>query len=214
MRERADIVLNRLLERYPDTGTSLNGTTPWELLVATVLSAQCTDERVNAVTPELFRRWPDPEALAEADPEDLEQVIRPTGFYRNKARHLIQCARIIRDRHAGEVPAGMRELTGLPGVARKTANIVLSGAFGIHEGIAVDTHVKRLANRLGLTRSGNPTRIEADLAPLFPRSEWGRINHLLVQFGRDVCRARAPRCSVCELADVCPRLGVAAEQAA
>jgi len=214
MQKRAEIVLKRLLDRYPDTKTTLNAASPWEILVATVLAAQCTDERVNTVTPELFRRWPDPQALAEARTEEVEPVIRSTGFYRNKARHLIQAARIVRDRHNGQVPASMEELLSLPGVARKTANIVLSGAFGVQEGIAVDTHVKRLANRMGLTRSDNPDQIERDLTPLFPRSEWGRINHLLVQFGRDVCRARGPRCSSCELADICPRIGVDAEQAA
>ena len=209
MQERAEIVLNRLLDRYPHTGTTLEGTSPWEILVATILAAQCTDARVNAVTPELFRRWPDPESLARARREELERVIRSTGFFRNKAKNLIQCARIIRDRHGGHVPASMDELLQLPGVARKTANIVLSGAFGIREGIAVDTHVKRITYRLGLTESDDPERIEQDLAAILPRTEWGRINHLLVQFGRDVCRARKPRCSVCELADICPRRGVA-----
>jgi endonuclease-3 len=208
MRQRAEIVLSRLLERYPRTGTTLDGATPWEILVATILAAQCTDQRVNAVTPELFRHWPDPATLAEARREEVERVIRPTGFFRNKAGNLIQCARIIRDRHGGEVPADMGELLRLPGVARKTANIVLSGAFGIREGIAVDTHVKRQAYRLGLTRSRTPEHIEKDLTALFPRGEWGRINHLLVQFGRDVCRARTPHCSVCELSDLCPRHGV------
>jgi len=208
MRERAGIVLERLLERYPHTGTTLEWTSPWEILVATVLAAQCTDQRVNKVTPELFRLWPDPESLAQAKLEDVERVIRSTGFYRNKARHLVRSARIIQDRHNGKVPASMEELLQLPGVARKTANIVLSGAFGIREGIAVDTHVKRLAGRLGLTSSGDPERVEKDLAALLPRSEWGRINHLLVQFGREVCLARSPRCAVCELGDICPRIGV------
>jgi endonuclease-3 len=213
-RERAEIALKRLLDRYPGTTTSLNAVSPWEILVATVLAAQCTDARVNAVTPEFFRRWPDPETLARAGRNEVERVIRSTGFFRNKASHLIQCARIIRDRHEGKVPASMEDLLRLPGVARKTANIVLSAAYGIQEGIAVDTHVKRLANRLDLTRSENPDRIEKDLVALFPRSEWGRINHLLVQFGRDVCRARTPRCSVCELNDICPRRGVANGKAA
>lgn len=214
MHQRAEIVLSRLLERYPRTGTTLNWASPWEILVATVLAAQCTDERVNRVTPELFRRWPDPRALAEARREDLERVIRSTGFFRNKAKHLIQSARILRDRHGGEVPANMEELLQLPGVARKTANIVLSGAYGVQEGIAVDTHVKRLAYRLGLTSSTLPERIEKDLTALFPRKEWGRINHLLVQFGRDVCQARNPSCSVCDLGDICPRHGVQGKKAA
>jgi len=214
MRERAEIVRGRLLERYPDTKSTLNAVSPWEILVATILAAQCTDARVNAVTPDFFRRWPDPRSLAQARQEEVEGVIRSTGFFRNKASHLIQCARIIRDRHHGEVPGSMDELLQLPGVARKTANIVLSGAFGVQEGIAVDTHVKRQANRLGLTRSENPDRIEKDLTALFPRPEWGRINHLLVQFGRDVCRARTPRCSVCELSDICPRIGVGDGEAA
>ena len=213
-RERAEIALKRLLDRYPGTTTSLNAVSPWEILVATVLAAQCTDARVNAVTPEFFRRWPDPETLARAGRNEVERVIRSTGFFRNKAKHLIQSARILRDRHGGEIPANMEELLQLPGVARKTANIVLSGAYGVQEGIAVDTHVKRLAYRLGLTRSTVPERIEKDLTALFPRKEWGRINHLLVQFGRDVCQARNPSCSVCDLGDICPRHGVQGKKAA
>ena len=177
--------------------------------MATVLAAQCTDARVNTVTPELFRRWPGPAQLAQAAQADLEAVVRPTGFFRNKARNLIGAAQRVMAAYGGQLPRSMAELTTLPGVARKTANIVLSNAFGVHEGIAVDTHVTRLAFRLGLTGSDNPVVIEKDLMPLFPRQGWGDINHYLVLLGREVCQARTPRCGQCPLADVCPRKGVA-----
>jgi endonuclease-3 len=203
--ERAAIVLHRLRKRYPAVATTLSWRSPWELLVATILAAQCTDQQVNQVTPELFRRWPDVPSLAQADPAEVEALIRPTGFFRNKARNLINCARRIVDDFGGEVPETMAELTSLPGVARKTANIVLSNGFGRHEGIAVDTHVRRLAYRLGLSDSDRPERIEKDLMPLFPQEAWGEINHLLVWFGRDVCRARKPGCPSCELKDICPQ---------
>ena len=203
--ERAAIVLDRLRKRYPAVATTLSWGSPWELLVATILAAQCTDQQVNKVTPELFRRWPDVPSLAQADPAEVEALIRPTGFFRNKAKNLISCARRIVDDFGGEVPGTMAELTSLPGVARKTANIVLSNGFGRHEGIAVDTHVSRLAYRLGLSDSDRPERIEKDLMPLFPQEAWGEINHLLVWFGRDVCRARKPDCPSCELNDICPQ---------
>lgn len=202
-------LLQRLGARYPAPQTQLTWHTPWELLVATMLSAQTTDARVNHVTPTLFARWPTPAHLAAADLADIEAVIRSTGFFRTKARHLQATARIVAERHGGEVPRTMAELLALPGVARKTANIVLSNAFGIHEGIAVDTHVKRVSFRLGLTASRNPDRIERDLMALFPRQRWGDLNHYLVLFGREVCTARAPRCTACPLADLCPRHGVA-----
>ncbi len=204
---RAGILLQRLAKRYPQPESALRWSTPWELLVATALSAQCTDERVNRVTPTLFATWPDVKAMAEADPREVEKIIYSTGFYRNKTRNLIQAARTIVDHFASRVPRTMEELITLGGVARKTANIILSNAFGIHEGIAVDTHVKRIARRLGLTESTNPIRIEKDLMPLFPRQHWGNINHFLVLFGREVCRARSPRCKACELLDICPRHG-------
>ena len=205
---RAMAILALLKKRYPEPETMLDHKNPWELLVATVLAAQCTDARVNTVTPELFRRWPDPAALARASQEDLEEVIRPTGFYHSKARNLLGAARRVTEVYGGSVPRTMEELVTLPGVARKTANVVLWGGFGINEGLAVDTHVKRLSFRLGLTKNTDPVRIEQDLIKIFPREEWGDVNHRLVWFGRDVCDARRPACSECELYDLCPRMGV------
>jgi len=205
---RAQIVLDRLRQRYPQVRSQLEWRSPWELLVATVLAAQCTDTRVNAVTPVLFAKWPTIQDLAQADLSQVEEVIRSTGLYRSKARNLIQTARTLVEAHDSQVPATMQDLLTLPGVARKTANIVLAHGFGIHEGIAVDTHVKRLSFRLGLTRSQDPKKIEGDLMPLFPSSAWGEINHLLVWYGREVCRARSPRCGECILSDICPREGV------
>jgi endonuclease-3 len=177
-------------------------------LVATVLAAQCTDIRVNAVTPAFFARWPTMNDLANAEQAEVEAIIRSTGLYRNKAKNLIQTAQKLVNQHASQVPSSMQELLTLPGVARKTANIVLSHGFGLHKGIAVDTHVKRLSFRLGLSASQDPKRIEHDLMPLFPRTAWGEINHLLVWFGREVCQARFPQCTECRLADICPRFGV------
>ncbi|MFW6314372.1 MAG: endonuclease III [Desulfohalobiaceae bacterium] len=181
---------------------------PWQLLVATILAAQCTDRQVNKVTPELFSRWPGPKEMSQADPAQVAQVIRPTGFYRNKTKSLIQSAARIQEVYQGQVPRSMSELLTLPGVARKTANIVLSNAFGLQEGIAVDTHVGRITYRLGLTQSRDPRRIEQDLVLLFPEKDWGRINHLLVWFGREVCLARSPKCSKCELARICSKQGL------
>ncbi|ACV68117.1 endonuclease III [Desulfohalobium retbaense] len=205
---RAGIVLERLAQRYPRPASALQWQSPWELLVATVLSAQCTDQRVNAVTPGFFHRWPDPESLAQAEQEEVEQAIRSTGFFRNKSKNLLATAQRIVKEHEGQVPDTMSQLLALPGVARKTANIVLSNAFGHNEGIAVDTHVKRLANRLGLTDAKDPNHIEQDLMPLFPQNQWGALNHYLVLFGREVCKARSPLCSQCPLYDICPRYGV------
>ena len=201
--------MNRLRDRYPAPRSALSWASPWELLVSTVLAAQCTDARVNQVTPEFFRRWPTIPSLAQARVEEVEEVIRSTGFFRNKAKNLIATARRLTQEYRAEVPETMEALLTLPGVARKTANIVLSNAFGRHEGIAVDTHVRRLAFRLGLTSSKDPKRIELDLMPLFPDQAWGEINHLLVWHGRDVCQARSPKCLSCPLDDICPRCGVA-----
>ncbi len=202
---RAAQVLACLARRYPDLSRHLDAADAWQLLVATVLAAQCTDARVNTVTPGLFRRWPDPAALAEAPLEELEAVIRSTGFYRNKAKNLSAAARRVVEVYGGETPRTMAELITLPGVARKTANVVLWGAYGINEGLAVDTHVKRIAYRLGLTDRTDPVDVEQDLLPLFPQAEWGAVNHRMVAFGRDVCTARSPRCNACELASLCPR---------
>lgn len=202
---RAASVLEALKARYPRPATHLVAENAWELLVATVLAAQCTDARVNTVTPELFRRWPDPASLMLATQEELESVIRPTGFYHSKARNLLGAARRVCEAYGGEVPAVLDELVTLPGVARKTANVVLFGAFGINEGLAVDTHVKRISHRLGLTARTDPVDVEQDLMRLFPREEWGDVNHRMVWFGRDVCHARGPRCESCEMASFCPR---------
>ena len=207
-KQRAAKVLELLAERYPDLETHLIAESPWELLVATVLAAQCTDTRVNQVTPELFRRWPDPAALAQATIPELEEVIHSVGFYHSKARNLLGAARRVVEMHGGEVPRTLAELILVPGVARKTANVVLWGAFGINEGLAVDTHVKRISYRLGLTRHQEPVRIERDLMELFPRHAWGDVNHRMVWFGRDVCDARKPDCGHCEMAGFCPRVGV------
>lgn len=208
LRKKAGFVQERLAERYPHPETHLNARDPWELTIATILAAQCTDERVNTVTPELFARWPGPAAMARAQVEDVEQVVRPTGFYHNKAKNIVASAQIIMASHGGRVPATMKGLLTLPGVARKTANVVLWGAFGRNEGIAVDTHVARIAFRLGLTGNTDPVRIEKDLVLLFPREEWGNVNHRLVWFGRHVCDARKPLCSVCEMTSVCEKNGV------
>jgi endonuclease-3 len=206
--QRALLILERLKARYPEPETHLDHQTPWELLVATVLAAQCTDERVNKVTPELFRRWPGPAELATAPQEELEEVVHSTGFFRNKAKNLIAAAGRVMSVYGGEVPRTMAELVTLPGLARKTANVVLWGGFGINEGMAVDTHVKRIAFRLGLTGSGDPVQVEKDLLPLFPEAEWGNVNHRMVWFGRHVCDARKPDCDHCEMLDICPRCGV------
>ncbi len=179
---------------------------PFELLVATILSAQCTDERVNIVMPILFRRYPTPRAMAAADREDLESLIRSTGFFRSKASHILGASEAIVMRHHGEVPRSMDELTALPGVGRKTANVVLSVAFNL-PGLPVDTHVTRLSQRLGLSGSNDPVQIEQDLCGLFPPEQWGAISLQLILHGRRVCEARRPRCEICEIADLCPSRG-------
>ena len=198
-------MLEALQQRYPHPRTHLDAQNAWELLVATVLAAQCTDARVNTVTPELFRLWPTPAALAEAPIEELEAVIRPTGFYHSKAKNLLGAARRVLDIFDGQIPKSIEDLITIPGVARKTANVVLFGAFGINEGLAVDTHVKRIAYRLGLTDETDPVPIERDLMKLFPREEWGDVNHRMVWFGREVCDARKPLCDTCEMRPFCPR---------
>lgn len=204
--ERAARVLDLLSRRYPHPDTVLTHSSPWEILVATVLAAQCTDERVNKVTPGFFARWPGPAELARAEPEEVEEVIRSTGFYRNKAKNLVGAARCLVEKFGGEPPKTLAELVTVPGVARKTANIVLFVGYGINEGMAVDTHVKRISHRLGLTAQTDPVRVEQDLMRILPREEWGDFNHRMVQFGRDVCAARKPLCGDCEMADFCPRL--------
>ena len=200
----AAMLLARLLERYPDAHCALDFRDAYELLCATILSAQCTDKRVNMVTPALFARYPDAAALAAARPEDVEELIRTTGFFRNKAKSLIGMATALVERHGGEVPDEMESLVVLPGVGRKTANVILGSAFGKNEGIVVDTHVTRLGNRLGLTTESDAVRIERALVPLFPREQWTMASHLLIEHGRQVCAAKKPRCGECMLADVCP----------
>ncbi len=203
-RERAGEIYRILEGEYPEARTALEHKNSFQLAVATVLSAQCTDERVNMVTPELFHRFPDPEALAEAPIEELEDVIHSTGFFRSKAKNLIGLARaIIRD-HDGELPRSLAELTRLPGVGRKTANVVLGNAFGIDEGVVVDTHVKRLSGRMGFTRQTTPEKIEKDLMEVFPRKVWTPLSHLLILHGRALCPARKPRCADCPVAHLCP----------
>jgi endonuclease III len=203
-RTRAPEILTRLRAAYPEARCALDYGNAFELLCATILSAQCTDARVNLVTPALFAVYPTPEALARAAPADVEEIIRPTGFFRNKARSLIGMAQALVADHGGEVPRTMDELRLLPGVGRKTANVILGNAYGVNEGITVDTHVSRLSRRLGLTRHEDPAKIEQDLMPLFPKDHWGLLSHLLIFHGRQICLARRPRCQDCVLADICP----------
>ncbi len=203
-RQRAPQILQRLGELYPEATCSLDWRTPYELLVATMLSAQCTDERVNRVTPALFARFPDAAAAAAVEPAEVEPYVRSTGFFRNKAKNIVGASRLLLERHGGAVPASMEELLQLPGVARKTANVVLAHAFGINAGVTVDTHVRRLAGRLGLTRHSEPRRIEPDLMKLVPRPEWENLSIRLIFHGRAVCTARSPRCLACPIADLCP----------
>ena len=205
---RARIILGRLKREYPEARCALHHGDAYQLLVATILSAQCTDARVNMVTPAFFARYPSPEALARADWEEVEELIRSTGFFRNKTRSLIGMAQALAADHRGEVPRTMEELRVLPGVGRKTANVVLGNAYGINEGVTVDTHVTRLSRLLGLTRHDDPVKIEQDLMPLFPREEWALLSHLLIFHGRQVCIARRPRCPECVLADLCPSAAV------
>ncbi len=202
--ERAKVILRRLKRRFPEARCALDHADAYQLLVATILSAQCTDARVNMVTPKLFARYPGPAQLARARPSDVEEMIRTTGFFRNKTRSLIGMAQAVVADHRGEVPRTMEELRALPGVGRKTANVVLGNAYGINEGITVDTHVARVSRRLGLTNQEDPVKIERDLMPLFPRKEWALLSHLLIFHGRQVCLARRPRCGECPLSDLCP----------
>jgi endonuclease-3 len=205
---RAPEILTRLIAAYPDARCALDHRSPYELLCATILSAQCTDVRVNLVTPALFERYPTPAALARAVPADVEAIIKSTGFFRNKTKSLIGMAQALVADHGGEVPRTMEELRVLPGVGRKTANVILGNAYGINEGITVDTHVTRLSRLLGLTRHEDPAKIEQDLMPLFPRDHWALVSHLLIFHGRQVCIARRPRCGECVLSDICPSSAV------
>jgi endonuclease III len=201
---RAQEIVRRLKELYPDARCSLNFQSPFQLLVATILSAQCTDERVNMVTPALFERFPEPEDMAAARSEELEQLIKSTGFYRNKTKSLLGMSNALVERHGGQVPDDMDALVHLPGVGRKTANVLLGNAFGKAVGIVVDTHVTRLSNRLGLTTHNDAVKIEQDLVKLIPREDWTILAHLFIDHGRAVCKAPTPRCEVCVLNDICP----------
>ena len=197
-------VLSRLRKEYPDAHCELDFETPLQLLIATILSAQCTDKRVNMVTPELFRTFPDAESLSAADPEKLEELVRSTGFFRNKTKSLLGMSAAVAQRHGGNIPSTMDELVKLPGVGRKTANVVLGNAFNLNEGVVVDTHVGRLSIRLGFTNETDPVKVEQVLMSLIPRDDWTLVSHLLIFHGRRVCIARVPRCESCVLADVCP----------
>lgn len=202
--QRALEILIRLKQLYPEAPCTLNYETPLQLLVATILSAQCTDERVNQVTPELFRRFPDAATLAKADLEELENLVRSTGFYRSKAKNIQAACRLISTQFGGQVPCRMEQLLQLPGVARKTANVVLAHAYSINVGVTVDTHVKRLSYRLGLTAHTDPIRIERDLMQLLPPEDWENWSIRLIYHGRAICKARNPACNACILANLCP----------
>ncbi|MBD1844932.1 endonuclease III [Cyanobacteria bacterium FACHB-63] len=203
-KQRALEILVRLKKLYPEAPCTLDYETPVQLMVATILAAQCTDERVNTVTPALFRRFPDAAALAGADLSELEELVRSTGFYRNKAKNIQAACRLIMEKFGGEVPRSMEDLTSLPGVARKTANVVSAHAFGVNLGVTVDTHVKRLSYRLGLTKNTEPVKVERDLMKLLPQPDWENWSIRLVYHGRAVCNARSPQCDRCVLADLCP----------
>ena len=206
--ERAATIYEILLAEYPGAKCALEHVSPYELAVATILSAQCTDARVNMVTPELFHRYPDPESLAAAIPADLEEVIRSTGFFRNKTRNLIGMANALIEEHGASLPRNIKELSALPGIGRKTANVILGNAFGIDEGVVVDTHVKRLSGRMRFTTQSTPEKIERDLMALFPRRVWTMLAHLLIYHGRQVCHARKPKCNQCAISHLCPSSAV------
>ena len=204
LRAHAQAIYGELARLYPTAHCELDFTNPYQLTVATILSAQCTDKRVNMVTPALFAAYPDAEALAAAQPAQVEELIKSAGFFRAKTKSLIGMAQAVVASHGGEIPATMESLVALPGVGRKTANVVLGNAFGINDGVVVDTHVGRLANRLGLTRLTDPLKVETALTPLFPPEDWTMLSHLLIWHGRQVCDARSPRCGACTLRAICP----------
>ena len=202
--ERAEEVYELLLDEYPEADCELSFVNPFQLAVATILSAQTTDVRVNMVTPVLFHRYPDAQALAKAAQEDVEEIVRTTGFFRNKAKNIIGFARGLMGEHDAEVPKTIAELSALPGVGRKTANVVLGNAFGINEGVVVDTHIKRLSTLMRFTKEKTPEKIEQDLIGLFPSERWTMLAHLLIWHGRRVCDARKPRCEACVVSHLCP----------
>ena len=201
-------VVRRLKADYPGATCALENETPFELLVATILSAQCTDERVNMVTPEVFRRWPTAAEMARAPIKQLEKVIQSTGFFRNKAKSIKAASQALMEQHNGEVPRDMDELVALPGVGRKTANVVLGTAYGMATGIVVDTHVTRVSRRLGLTKHTDPVKIEQDLMRIVPQSEWVDFAHRMIHHGRQICTARKPKCPQCSMNSFCPKIGI------
>jgi endonuclease-3 len=207
-RAQAARVIERLKADYPGATCALENETPFELLIATILSAQCTDARVNMVTPELFKRWPDAEAMAEAPSKALEKVIQSTGFYRNKAKNIKAASQGLVARHDGQIPRDLDALVALPGVGRKTANVVLGTAFGMATGVVVDTHVTRLSKRLGLTEHTDASKIEQDLMEIVPQKEWVDFSHRLIFHGRQICIARKPKCAECSMKSFCPKIGV------
>jgi endonuclease III len=207
LEERLNTIIEGLRHTYPDAHCELDFQTPFQLIIATILSAQCTDKRVNIVTRDLFKKYRSPADLAKANPEELEQEIKSTGFYRNKAKNIRAMAKDLVEKYGGKVPDSMAELTGLAGVGRKTANVVLGNAFGINEGIVVDTHVMRLTKRLKLSSHTEPEKIEQDLMKLVPQSQWTNFSHWLIWHGRRRCYARSPDCLNCEIAQFCPSNG-------
>lgn len=207
-KQRIGKIINSLKKTYPLAICALRHESAYELLAATILSAQCTDQRVNMVTPALFAKYPTPEALSKAKQPDVEKLIQSTGFFRNKAANLIGMAKAVVENHGGEIPKTLDELVALPGVGRKTANVVLGTVFGIASGVVVDTHVRRISNLLGLTTSQNPEQIERDLMELVPQDEWIDFSHRLIHHGRKICIARRPNCLECPLLPNCPRVGL------
>ena len=201
---RTRAIIRKLKKRFPDAGCSLIHRTPLQLLVSTILSAQCTDARVNIVTKDLFKRYKTAKDYAAADPDELVEIIRSTGFFRNKTKSILGMAQALLENHGGEVPQTMEELVRLPGVGRKTANVVLGNAFGIDEGVVVDTHVGRITNRLKLTRNKDAVKIERDLMRIVPKKEWTLFPHLMIEHGRAICQARKPRCEECPINTLCP----------
>ena len=202
--ERAPEIRKRLEKAYPDAHCALDFTNPYQLTVATILSAQCTDKRVNMVTPALFAKYPSAKELSTAKPEDVEEIIKSTGFFRAKTKSLIGMATAVDEKHGGEIPRQMDDLVKLPGVGRKTANVVLGNAFDTNVGVVVDTHVTRVSQRLSLTKQTDPVKIEQDLMKLFPQEGWTMLSHLFIEHGRQVCEARKPKCEICPLSDLCP----------
>jgi endonuclease-3 len=207
-KSQAARVVARLKADYPEATCALENETPFQLLVATILSAQCTDVRVNMVTPELFRRWPTAAEMARAPTRSLEKVIQSTGFFRAKAKNIKAASAALMERHGGQVPCDMEQLVALPGVGRKTANVVLGTAYGMATGVVVDTHVTRLSQRLGLTRHKDATKIEQDLMRIVPQEEWVDFAHRMIHHGRQICVARKPKCSQCSMYSFCPKIGV------